>query len=86
MMRVGVRGRIRQFLFPRPTSFYRGVEIGRCSSDGALINLRHVCPSDGKGSVYEHDCYFQDHRGHQIKAPVSLTWKDKALIWLKIVK
>lgn len=65
----GLRDRIQTWLIPRPLSFYRGIELRRCRSDGQLVFMNNLEP----------------HAGHMVISPVSLSLKEKLLIWLKIL-
>ena len=65
-----IRDRLRQVFMPRPVSSYRGIEVFRCRSDDCLVTFDNL----------------PIHRGHYVRTPITLTLKEKALIWLKIVK
>lgn len=70
----GLRKAIEDWFFPRPLSVYRGIEFGRCQTDGQLI------PTQASQSV------LAKHAGHRIVSPVILKWKDKLLLWWMSVK
>lgn len=65
---------LQKWVFPKPTSLYRGVNVARCDTDKQLITYNM---SQKIRAL---------HGGHKILSPVSLTLKEKMLIWLKIVQ
>lgn len=66
---------IREGILPEPYSVYHGVTVYRCETDGALV----------AGEVGRRG-QLRRHVGHRLKSPVVLTFWEKLLIWLKIIR
>lgn len=66
-----IRDRFVAWFLPKPTSFYRGVEVYRCRTDHVLVTDK----SD-----------LSLHAGHYVVTPIVLTLKEKILIWLKVIR
>ena len=62
---------MRVVFLSKPYSWYRGIEVNRCRSDGQLVTSGADLSS---------------HAGHYVVSPVTLTWKERVLIWLKIIQ
>lgn len=62
---------LRKWLLPRPVSVYRGIEVNRCRTDGQIVTK---------------NCDLEAHGGHYVVSPVTLTLREKVLIWLKIIQ
>ncbi len=70
MTKQGFREWIEVWFFPKPLSVFCGLEIGRCQADGQIV------PSNASQAM------LQKHAGHRIVSPVTLTLKEKVLLWL----
>jgi len=67
---LNIGDRLRLLIEPRPVSSYRGVDVFRCRSDDCLVTFGNL----------------KFHKGHYVRTPINLNFREKALIWLKIVK
>ncbi len=70
----GLRELFLKVVLPKPYSLYRGVSVSRCRSDGQLITPQ--MPQK----------MMANHAGHYVISPITLTLKEKILIWLKIIQ
>ena len=66
----GLRGFLFSWFLPKPASFFCGLELRRCQTDGQIVTMNNL----------------QFHAGHFVKSPVVLTLREKVLIWLKIIR
>ena len=69
-MGSGLREIVQDVVFPQPRSSYRGVDLRRCRSDGQLVSMDQL----------------HKHLGHFVVQPVTLSLKERVLIWLKLIK
>lgn len=74
MRMEGFRKTVLRWFYPEPLTSFRGVWFHRCMEDGALIT-REV-PKD----------ILALHAGHRLTCPTTLKWREKLLIWARILR
>lgn len=77
-MNKTLRGKLRNWLLPKPVFYYDGKQVARCISDGMILSWK----DQDKGFDQE---LLSQHPGHQFKQPIILTMKEKLLLRLGIL-
>ncbi len=70
-MKIGLRKILQTWLFPKPTSSYRGIDVNRCVTDGQLVTKK---------------TNLETHGGHRVMSPIVLTFKEKLMIRFGIIE